>query len=81
MARTVSIAKVFRPGGGRLHVMKTNKQGFIMTTADAQAIADAVVAAITDEALIVAAIKKVGAANAETLEGKTVTLTFDVDIA
>lgn len=64
-----------------MFVRLANKRGIVFkSAADAQAIFDAVKEAIGDEALIVAAIRKVGAVNAETLAGRTVTLTFDVVI-
>lgn len=77
----ITIAAVTRPPEGGLFVRLANKRGYVFkSAADAQAILAAVREALNEEALIVAAIKKVGAVNAETLAGKTVTLTFDVVI-
>ena len=76
----ITIAAVARIDGG-LFVRLDNKRGYVFkSAADAQAILDGVRESLNEEALIVAALKKVGAANAETLEGKTVTLTFEVVI-
>lgn len=80
MADQITIAGVIR-ASGTLQVRLDNKRGYVFkSAADAQAILDAVRASLGEEALVVAAIKKVGAINADTLVGKTVTLVFDVTI-
>lgn len=77
----VTIAKVAR-GGGRIHVRFANKQGVGFASAqEVLDIVDDAKARITQEVLAALALKSVGAANADTLEGKTITLSIDVVIS
>lgn len=78
--RSVAIAQVVKAGGA-LHVRKANKQGHSFTSAQQVLdIIDDAESKISDELLIAWAIKKVGAANADNLAGKVVTLRVELDI-
>jgi hypothetical protein len=60
----------------------SDKRGVLFNSLqDAVAIVDGLEASLTDEALTVLALRKVGLPNAETLEGKTITLSLDVVIS
>jgi hypothetical protein len=81
MPRSVAVAKIER-GGGRLAVRFADKHGLIFSSvAGANAIFDSFADSVTDEIIFLIGARKVGLANVETLEGKTITLSLDVTIA
>lgn len=78
--KSVTVRSVFRENG-KIHFVKANKQGYSFSSVQqALDILEAAENAIGDEVLLVAAARKVGIPNLQTLEGKTITLRMELEI-
>lgn len=80
MPRSVVIRHVQR-GGGQLHLIAQDKQGYHYTSAaQGNAALDEAQEAVTKEVLMLLAVRQVGLPQVQTLEGKRVTLNWSLTI-